>query len=176
MLTDLSNKFATLSEDISEISKLISDLSSRLNESLERKNNYVQVIDDLKHLTKDDFEEAEDYLEEPDNVEENEKEFKVTLPYNEENDEFHYFVDKYGDLTVKINGACGNATYATTQTVTVPEDYDADEVDHYFEDGNIVITIPKKKPKKNLFKKHRPTDFNYLHQKRDKKGRFVLMH
>ena len=131
---------------------------------------YSEVLDELQEV-------PDTPMYEPDNVFEDEDGFSVSLECDpEEGDEFDYYVTPYHELVVTTSGVHGNSEFATSQTVDIPVGYAVKRIYHKFKDGNIVVIVPKKKNICFPFnKKRRPTDFNYIHQKRDKKGRFICM-
>ncbi len=115
--------------------------------------------------------------DEPDNVFDDENRFYIVTPCDpNRGDEFDYYLTSKNEIAVFTKGGHDNVTFASSQIVNVPDGCDVKKIYHVFENGNLVVIIPKiKNVEFPLLKKHRPTDFNYLHQKRDKKGRFISM-
>ena len=171
MFSKIIEKINGMYEEFNELRALVNELE----ENYEPIQNYVQG----EPKTPDYFSTLGNIeYDEENNVRNTKCSFTLTLPLNEEGgDEYDYYVTDDNMLYVETNGCSGNTTYRTTQTVDIPDDCDVDNIMHVVKDGYLVILIPKK-PSLRLgdFKKRRPTDFNYLHQKRDRKGRFVCMH
>lgn len=171
MFSKIIEKINGMYEELNELRALVNELE----ENCEPIQNYVQgepkTTDYFSTLGNIEYDEEN-------NVKNTRCGFTLTLPLNEEDgDEYDYYVTDDNMLHVETNGRSGNTTYCTSQTVDIPDDCDVDNIMHVVKDGYLVILIPKK-PSLRLgdLKKRRPTDFNYLHQKRDRKGRFVCMH
>lgn len=175
MFNELIEKINVMHEELNELRAMVDELEKNLIV------NDMPTVNDVPNEQKvPDYFDALKHIEydEDNNVKNTERSFTVTLPFNEDaGDEYDYFVTEDNMLHVETNGRSGNATYCTTQMVDIPEDCDVDNIVDVVKDGYLVVLIPKKL---NLrfgdLKKRRPTDFNYLHQKRDRKGRFVCMH
>ncbi len=168
MIRNLREKLIVLNDALAGVIDAIDDYV----------NEEVTNVPFLQEEYHDEFTSIPDTpMYEPENVFENEDGFSVVTACNPENgDEFDYYVTPYHELVVTTNGIHGNAEFATSQTVNIPVGYAVKKVYHKFENGKLVVVIPKKKNIEFPFtKKRRPTDFNYLHQKRDKKGRFICM-
>ena len=168
MIRDLREKLIVLNDALAGVIDAIDDYV----------NEEVTNVPFIREEYHDEFTSIPDTpMYGPENVFENEDGFSVVTACNPENgDEFDYYVTPYHELVVTTNGIHGNAEFATSQTVNIPVGYAVKKVYHKFENGKLVVVIPKKKNIEFPFtKKRRPTDFNYLHQKRDKKGRFICM-
>lgn len=174
MIRDLREKLLVLRGALVDAIDAIDDYGYANDDAIMEEN----TIDSLQEMVHDEFTSIPyTPMYGPENVFENEDGFSVVTACNPENgDEFDYYVTPYHELVVTTNGIHGNAEFATSQTVDIPVGYAVKKVYHKFENGKLVVVVPKKKNFEFPFtKKRRPTDFNYLHQKRDKKGRFICM-
>lgn len=170
MFSKIIEKINGMHEELNELRALVNELEEKV----------------LPDFTVNDEPKTPDYFstlgnieyDEENNVKNTKCSFTLTLPLNEEDgDEYDYYVTDDNMLYVETNGRSGNTTYYTTQVVDIPDDCDVDNIMHVVKDGYLVVLIPKKLSLRfGDLKKRRPTDFNYLHQKRDRKGRFVSMH
>lgn len=175
MIKDLRDKLIVLSDALEGV---IDVLNTYIEEDTPIVKEDVPELEEYHYppyVNADDIPDTPMY--EPDNVFQDEDSFRVVTACNPEiGDEFDYYVTPYHELVVNTNGGHDNITYSTTQTVDIPVGYAVKKCYHKFEDGNLVVIVPKKRNIEFPFtKKRRPTDFNYLHQKRDKKGRFICM-
>lgn len=110
----------------------------------------------------------------------------VTLPFNKDAGDNLSVLTKNGVLTVEVTNEDGQNYSKHSSTVSIPDDCDPSGVETFFDKvlKTVTVVVPKKtksakkkyvKPETKLtkIKRPRPTDMNYMHQKRDSKGRFI---
>lgn len=179
MFSEIIKKIDEMHEELNQLRVMVNELEEKLLPDFIANDAPIQNYVQDEPKTPDYFSTLGNIeYDEENNVKDTKCSFTLTLPLNEEaGDEYDYYVTEDNMLHVETNGRSGNATYCTTQTVDIPEDCDVDNIMHIVKDGYLVVLIPKKLSLRfGDLKKRRPTDFNYLHQKRDRKGRFVCMH
>ena len=187
MVNDLKKSFLVLRECLSdvidELDKLEKDGFLDYRRELdkfergfedrkkENKSDYLKVLDDFPSLPSLVEYTVDSGIDDNGN-------FTLSMPYDSSKEnKFEYYATEDDELILIVTGYHNGSSFATSNTVDIPEGFDQERIFHIVADGKVTVIVPpkrrKRKTKENvLFKKRRPTDFNYLHQLRDEKGRF----
>ena len=143
-------------------------------------------LNELESLSEHEYYEEPEYDFEEDDIfptwvppKRNKDVYSIEFYYDEAGGEsYDYYVDEDRNLVLNTFYYDGNTKYSMMNKVSIPKNADIDDLSCTVNsaENKLIFTARKKNKHKKVdgYKKYsRPTSTNFMHQKRDRFGRFI---